>query len=73
MTAIKGRSTMTVTLNTTSEDVKKFLLDSPSGKFSIHTYQGDRPWESNWSEITVSWEYDLDEREAEDRREMMGT
>ena len=73
MTNIKGEATMELSSHTTSTELARFLTSLPEGKISIYKSQPDRYYESTYTTLTVKWEYDLSDRMAEDRREMMGT
>lgn len=73
MTKVKGEATLPLSYDTTSTDLKRFLMSLPEGRISVDVTQGDRPWESAQTSLTVSWVYDLDQRVIDDKQEMMGT
>ena len=37
------------------EKLKRFPADA---KISVYTYQGDRPWDSGYSELEIEWSED---------------
>lgn len=51
---------MDVDLNTTSEIVQNFLAKHPKdARFKAVAHQGDRPWESGWITIELSWSEEI--------------